>query len=398
MTAASTHPTIIAPPVAVGEETDGPPQFARPSPTQLTIRCSSLDRVMACSGSLLPIDAPYAPQTASAAEGTAAHQALAVVVAGADPDLDAIATNHHVDRDDLAALVARGREAWAMVSRHFADPVPERLMATDLTPAVTIRGTADVVSIDDGDIAVLDWKCGWKPSENPCQLQGYAFLAASLSGKIKSITAIEAWLRAGTMRVHKWAEEDTCSFAERVLAQVKCAGKQWGPSHEACRYCPRQNACQARDEWSRSAVSALAPLAAETPVTRELIGELYGQSKQLAAALRRYNSALIEHLLDGPIPLPGSGQLVLHEQEQDSILPAAAMPVLRDEMRLSPMEANAVLRISKSGLRNVVKARARKGQAASAMREIMSRLRKAGAIETTIKTTVEVAAVEGDTK
>lgn len=348
------------------------------------IRCSSTDRVMACASSLTPTDHPYSPNNDAAREGHAAHAAMAVVVAGAEPDVDAIAAEYQVSRDELVSLVSKGRKAWGELQRWFPEAVPERHARADLGGDVELAGTADVMSVRrDHHAAVLDWKAGWKPSEHPHQLMSYAYLAANLAGGVQDVLAVEVWLRLGTFRVYRWSTDQLAAYAVRLAEQTEHVGKQWGPSPAACQYCPLQLTCQARADYLAGGADGLIPIAGNRyAVTRELVGQLWDKRTELRRALDRFDSIAGALLEEGPIPLDGERELRLVTSERSRIRAAQSFAYLRGVLELTPEEADRVLSVSKTKLAEVLKARAPKGKGAAAIRKVMTDLEQSGAIET----------------
>lgn len=365
----------------------------------MTIRCSSTDRVMACASSLTPTATPYTPNHDEAREGTAVHEALAVVVAGAEPDMDAISDKHRVERDNLVGLINWGRQAWDKIQKYFPHPEPEKLMSAELGDGVVLRGTADVVSVvapSSPAVAVLDWKSGWKPSEHPYQLMSYATLAAAQRGPFDgNVVGVEVWLRPGTLKVYRWSAEQLAAYRDSLLAQVRRIGQQWGPSPQACQYCPLQLACQARREYVRSAITSLTPVADERyPVSRELIGQLWDKRTELRKALNQFDQIAGEMLAQGPIRLDTGRQLELVASERQLITPSKAFRYLRETLQLNPQEADQVLSVSKTQLARVIQARSARGKGAAAIRQAMADLTEADALETYIHLEKRVTRVE----
>jgi hypothetical protein len=350
-----------------------------------TTRCSFLDTVMACSGSLVPVDNPFNPQNPEATEGTAGHEALARMVEDKDPEVDAIASKYHVDRGAIAMILPRGREAWSQVKQWFPDPVTEYPMAADLEPDVTVTGTGDVLSMQPGVVAVLDWKAGWQPSDHPHQLRGYAALgietARGRGYDVKEVLAVEVHVRVGTMEIHRWSSDDMEDWIRSLLKQVARAGTQWGPGPVACQYCPRQLVCDSLREYTHNGIAAL--IAADKgKMTPEKLASLWDYSRVVKRAVGRYEGLMHAALEgEGPIPLDEFRELSLVDTEKDKIIPAMVMRYLREDLELSAMEINACARISKTALCDVVKARVPRGKGAGAIREMLAKLKRTGAIE-----------------
>ena len=361
----------------------------------LTIRCSSLDRAMTCSGSLAEPKIPYNPNTDEAREGTAGHEALAKIVIGEIPDIEAIAAKHDIETEALAELVGRGKRAWEDLRKWFPNPATEIRMSDFFGgDVVELRGTADVLASSPDTLAVLDWKFGWAPSEHTYQLLGYADLAVGECGMPTSghVLCCEVWVRAGEIRVRRYDMDALADFDRVLISQVRQTGKQYGPGLDACRYCPHQTSCQARDEWMRSSVTALTPVAENQALTPAMVGSLYERAKMLGKALDRYDEVLKAMLAQAPVPLPDGRKIVLEERQQDKVRPSKAMPYLREGLQLTPDEADEILSVSKGGIERVVKARAPKGKGAAAVRETMAALAAADAVEEITKRQIKVVA------
>lgn len=345
------------------------------------VRCSALDRVMACASSALPCDHPYSPESDEAREGTAAHAVLAQMVNGEEPDVDAAASEHRVDRDILAGLLSRGRLAWRELSPLFPEARAEVRMEEHLPPSgLHLTGTTDALSIDGA--AVLDWKTGWLPSDHPHQLRGYAMLAlARLPPDVEELLAFEVHLRAGTYEPHRWSVKEMLAWADKLSRQVARAGQQWGPGPVSCHYCPHQTTCQAREDYVRGACTSLAPLAGTGAVTREQVAGLWDQSRVLSRALARYEAVVGEMLAAGPLPLDDTRQLELVDETRDKITPSLAAPVLH-RLGLGG-QMDHYLRVSKGALCDAAKAGAAKGKGAAAVRGLLAELESAEAIEKT---------------
>lgn len=349
----------------------------------MIIRCSSTDRVMACASSLLPTETPYTPNNDEAREGHAVHAAMAVVVAGAEPDVDALCDEYRVERGTLIGLINRGRQAWDQVRQWYPEAVPERPMEAQLGEEVTLRGTSDVASVvREQSAAVLDWKGGWKPSEHPYQLMSYATLAGMLAGRVPHVLGIEVWLRLGTLRIRRWTLDQLAAYGVALVEQAKRKGEQWGPSPTACQYCQRQTNCQARDEYLQSAVTSIAPLGGNRyPVSRELVASLWDKRTELYRALKRFDAIADEMLTEGPIPLDDGRQLELIAEERERLIPAPTIRYLREHIELNADEANTCLSVSKGKLGEVLRARVPRGKGAAAIRQTMADLQQAGAVE-----------------
>lgn len=357
-----------------------------------TIRCSSVDRVLQCSASLA-VDGPeYNPNTPEATEGTACHGAMVRVVTGEGPTVEDVSVKFGLDSDTIAQAVSFGAKAWGEIAQWFPDPHCEVAMETELAPGVILRGHADVIGASSEMVSVDDHKFGWSPSIHTGQIRSYSYLARSVHGMPPSgfVLGVETWVRARELRMHKFRDEDLDRLRDELLDAIKHPD-HYGPSADACHYCPRQLDCQARAEWLRSGVTALVPLEENQLVTRELVADIYDRTKQLGAALRRYDEVLRQMLEEGPLALSDGRVIAFEDREQEQIRASKAMQIIREELQLTPDEADEAITITKSGIERVLKARAPKGKAAAYMRETLGRLREVGAIEKIQKRMMKVS-------
>ncbi len=212
-------------------------------PEEITVRCSSTDSGLRCAGHWAPTDAPYNPESDDSREGDAGHEVMAQHVMGVDPDIEAIARKHSVDPDELRRMYARGKKAWEEVKQWFPNPSAEHRLE-GLLPGgarkITLRGTADLVQLV-GQVAVLDWKFGWAPTVHPKQLKSYSYLAMENAEDFPDdghVIGIEAWLRVGELRVHRFSRKELFEHEYAIVQQIERIGTQYGPSDDACKYCP----------------------------------------------------------------------------------------------------------------------------------------------------------------
>jgi hypothetical protein len=343
--------------------------------TPLTrIRGSSAGTAMQCNGSLVPTDFPYNPQSDEARAGTAKHVALAAMVRGEDPPIVQIAEHYQVDADEIAKAVAAGRTIWAEVGKWYPQAKTEQRIEGLVT-----CGTADVLSVGDGTLAVLDWKTGWGRNDHDDQLMAYADAARYQHTMPASgyITAIEAWTAHRETITRNFTADELDGFRARADDQLAHAGSQYSAGRW-CDYCAHQNHCPARDEYLRASVVALTD--EPTAMTAETLGSLYDRAKMLRSALARYDRLLDDELAKGrPVPMGGGKIITLEVQEQDEILPIEAQNVLTSEGFTSD-DITEIMKVPKAAIERVLKGKVDKGAAAGAMRQVMAALREAGAV------------------
>jgi hypothetical protein len=125
--------------------------------------------------------------------------------------------------------------------------------------------------------------------------------------------------------------------------------------------------------------------------TTAVIAGLYDKSRMVARALRHYDDVLKSLLAEGPLVTSDGRTITIEPQEQDYIKPSKAIRLFREELKLTADEVNIALKITKSGLQEVLKGRAPRGKAAAYMRTAMARLCEVGAVEKVIKPRIKVS-------
>ena len=156
-----------------------------------TIRCSSLDRIIACPASLQAPDSVIIDEAGEPARiGSAVHEALACAIKCDPVDLDHIARVHGVEVKSFAHLYGAGKRVWGEIEAAI-DLWPgavEACYEMELMPGVTLTGHPDALGaqcawVDDDKYAdtpclvIPDWKTGNKLQSYHYQQRGYAALA-----------------------------------------------------------------------------------------------------------------------------------------------------------------------------------------------------------------------------
>jgi len=351
---------------------------------QVKISGSKADAALACAGSLEPTATPYNPQSDEANEGTAKHAALAYVARGEEPPFAEIAERFQVEVDELERAAVFGRQSWAELSKWMPNALTEQRVEGPVT-----MGTADVLSVvygDDDDhpetLAVLDWKTGRSGDEHPYQLMAYADAARAKFGMPASgyVSGFEVWTALREQRTRNFTVAELDGFRERAAKQIARIGEQYAAGPH-CKFCPRQYQCPARDEYLRGTVAALVTTDGEQrAITREVLGTLYERSKIITRALAAYGKLLDEALADGPIALPDGRVLGLKTVERDELDGCKTSTILSNDCGFTEDDLSEVLSATKSGIERVVKSKVAKGGGAAAMRQILGKLREAGAI------------------
>lgn len=344
------------------------------------VRCSALDRVMTCSGSLIAPEYPIDYPSLIGSSGTAGHVALSRIIGdGVDPETaidDAASSDSSLDRSDIAFCVGEALRAWREVAGGSLVParteVPLRSRLT--------RGTADVVVIDEDDAIVLDWKMGYAGDRHEAQLTGYAAGVVELMGrwpKSNRIRTIEVHVRHGTFFERHVTPQKLHDFETELSRRIAHPEKQWAPGR-ACTYCPSRHACKAREQWSRSAVALLTE-SMELGPTREMIAELYPRAEALKSALESYWDVLSGAMDDGPLTLPDGRVASWAETRREEIDLASAWSTLRAE-GIEAADILGATRISKTALKGVIERTAPRGQKSKRSKAVLDALREAQAV------------------
>lgn len=340
---------------------------------------SSVPALLDCASSQAECEHPYEPKSDAADAGSGAHDALAEVAMGREPDLDGIAKSYGVEPKELSFLTHAGRLAWEEVKQYFPVPMVEHRLRGDW-----LRGRADVFSVTDEDMAILDWKSNRERTDYNGQLMGYAACAADQygmpeSGKIRVFTV---WLRLGEIDCRAVRQDDIERFYHEVSRARLNIGKSFNPG-QACTYCRRQLVCEARTEYVRSSMMALQVIGDEFPNLPEAkLGRLYSRVQMVEKVIRQYRDGLRMQLrADGP-QYDGNGKVIdLVERKRDIIKPMEAWTILQDN-GFSDEELARCISISSTQVGDVAAERAPKGGMGKARAAIKQALRDGGALTT----------------
>jgi hypothetical protein len=354
-------------------------------------RCSSLDRVFACPGSILPCDAPPEAGGPDAVLGRACHEALSYIPQGVPPPVAEIAAKYGVDADEIERAVANGRRAWRdKVGIYFPTPLVERRLEGCLC-----RGTSDVVQatidLSPGPLLSLrigDWKTGRSGDRHPYQLMGYASAAVEEFGWPANdvVTVFEIWTACQRIEVTNIECEEIEIFRSKLAQMMRAANdapdKLEYRAGGHCNFCPHRSTCPTLARWMRGSVTALVAVDHGQPVTRETLARNYLKAKEIDKAMRRFWAAVDLALEDGPLELPDGSRAEHVYEQREKIAAGPAVRALVAAGLVDCGEDEDFLRgdVSKARLTEFAAAHAPKGRKAALMREIYAVLRKAEAI------------------
>ena len=343
---------------------------------------SKLGRFLECPSSVFDDGSPaYNPDSEPSQTGTAAHAASAEMVLGREPNIAAIAHDNNADPAEVGILLRMAARAWDVIKGSFPEPRVE----VPLTGVVT-HGRCDVLHTDGETLAILDWDFGWLGTDKLSQLRGYADAARQMFGMPKSgvIQAFHVHARKGTATPYRFDPDELDMFRVRVQGKLDRIGKDYGPSHETCRFCPRQLTCQARADYARASVTALVQIGGPQPlaVSDAMLTDLYTRWKEAKRAVELFDKLLGERLKTGPLPFPDGRTLVLGDQEREEIDALLAWPIL--EAHLTPAELSTAIKVGKTAVLDAVKAKAERGKKGRIADALMDELRGAGAVTTKV--------------
>jgi hypothetical protein len=245
-----------------------------------------------------------------------------------------------------------------------------------------VTGHADIVSVTDTVARSGDWKFGWKDSDYGAQLRGYAAIILLEHPELTEATSTVLWVRDCEIENYTMGRAE----AEQWLADLSQHVRHWdGVYHPGnhCEWCPRAHACDAAAAASRRTIQAFQaePRDLSTMTADELFDLL-----EMARSAERYAKRAIE-LIRGHVVCAGTltgehYELTIKNQQHRYLRPIEGFNVLQDA-GFDDDDLAQVMSLSLTEAANVVKAKAKRGKGAAAIRELNASLEEAGAIITT---------------
>lgn len=344
------------------------------------IRCSSLPMLFKCARSLEEVDIEIDSVSGPADLGTAVHKAMSSIVHGDRPDIDMLALQFGVDKDELGRLVWYGRQAWSELKPSFPNPQDE----VEVSAEGVLNGHIDLLSRTAGHARFLDWKTGRKEeADYYAQMAGYALCIACQFPPVDFVTGTVVWLRSQSVETYAFNRRDIDAFADRLQGLPNSEGFTYG---EHCAHCRRSHECPALTAMARrdvaifSADDVMAQVEAATP--RELV-----HIRRRARALQSFADQLDESIrrriaATGPLDSGDGYQLALVEENGKREVDALkAWPVLQGH--LSDEEMAECVTVSARKADDAVAKKAGRGQGSGAKRRLASDLEAAGAVTQT---------------
>ena len=336
------------------------------------MRCSSLPRIFQCPQSRHKPEGIMIDQTSDAAEmGTLVHKVIADYIRGYEVDWNAYTV-------EVKYLVNNGIKFYQMLVDDYGltlRSIEEPIEKGSLT------GTPDLVmTSEDGDLYVIDWKTGRVQRDYMRQGQGYVSCLAD-EGYF-----IIADLRTGEYEVSKYTQENIKAFRKELAKVAK--SEAYNPS-EACEFCPRSHECDARGVLVRSHIKDLLSLDGVVELTPALISDAETQVGIIKRIIKNYDDAkkmlVAEH---GEITLSDGRVMSIEDNERETIvLNKQLLDNLPDVIGVrdidTALEQIGEITISKSAITNAIKANKMKGEKIGELIESkMEKMRNLGATKT----------------
>jgi len=366
-------------------------------------RCSSIDRHLACSGSIGFEGQDFEePGDGTSLLGTAVGDAFEQYAARGVTDLEGVAERHGVAVDQIAPAFYSGRQVWLQISHWFTGKWSTQYKVAGRTT----MGTSDIVNIEKQypdesaeavSIAIVDVKLGMSDDEHPGQLKGYSLAMYDQYGGVPRsghILAIELQLLNKRVLVQKLTKDDLEAFRAQLERQHKLAYEDVFTAGDWCKYCPGRHECEPRDKWLRASASALVEVSRSVTTTRQALARAHPKVAVLKRAINAYEKALKHEIrAGGPIPDGNGSCIALVEKPVEK---------LRSSIALGPAMTNGLdidlcATITKSGLKRAVKAQAdamkaagQKYNQAQAMRDILGTIEGADGVVHETQTRIEV--------
>lgn len=226
---------------------------------------SAAHRWIACPASVhMSAQVPEPPESTYAAEGTLAHavaefEARAALVEPMAADAYVTARTA-LGGDDEMHSHALG---YVNLLRELREQMPYAglLLEQRLPTGVpSCWGTSDAVLVSPDEIVVVDYKYGRgvqveAPGNPQLRLYGVGALEAfgDLLGEVRTVTMVVHQPRLGHRSAEILSAADLRAWRDGLIPVAEVALGQdapFGPSEEACRWCPASGQCVAQKEWA----------------------------------------------------------------------------------------------------------------------------------------------------
>ena len=265
-----------------------------------------------------------------------------------------------------------------------------------------IIGTADVVSLGDGVVTVLDYKTGWTdygPLKSNWQLSFYALCAARAYDMDKASIGIIR-IREDGSHYLDMAEldffdlEDVAFRLESVVAGVREADEALNSGKflrlregEHCRRCPAMARCPAMVALVKELAQSTEADVGSIELTQETAPAIYGKLRAVRAVVERMEATMETWAASSPISLSNGKVYGRTRLPRDVFEPQVAVSILKVDFGADFVgrAVDITPRVTKEGLRRAIRfeAQRNKGMRVEAtLRALQERLRAAGGLTT----------------
>lgn len=328
---------------------------------------SSAHRWISCPASirleaLIPVPKESSEGSSYAAEGTLAHS-LGELKARLRFGMVDSATYSFEELVLMTECYDRGWD-WEEMQRHTDDYVELIADRMTLFPHSTLRlerrvhpqvpecwGTADVIIISPQHVEIIDLKYGTGirvDAEGNPQLRLYgvgALELADLLGDIKLVRCTVFQPRRDSVSTEELTAEELRHWRDSIIpiAEDALSGSDvFGPSQEACRFCPAAGDCKARMEAAAAEDFATDP----DLLTPEEVGDLLTRLPEVRAWLSDFETAAMRRMYDERQHIPG-WKVVYSGGRRSVVDPEAARKALlaagyTEDMYLKPPAERAL--------------------------------------------------------
>lgn len=289
-----------------------------------TLAPSAAERWISCPASvLLAEDVPEQPDSVYAREGTAAH-ALGELMARQQLLKDLTEKQYESQLRAWRKTFDVASDAEAEMAEHaqaYVDFLRERL---DATPASSLLleqrlptgvpncwGTSDAVIVSPTVVESVDLKYGMgirvSAVDNPqLRLYGIGALEAygDLLGEVHTVRMTIFQPRLAHVSTEELPAAELRSWRDSILPIAQAAlepGAPFGPSEEACRWCPMSGNCKPQMEWATTRDFGLQPDVMSDDELAAALDALPG-IKQWVAAVEAYT---LNRVYSEGKPIPG---------------------------------------------------------------------------------------------
>lgn len=360
----------------------------------LSLRASALPLAFRCPASIRRGALNLNQSHEAASNGTAAHELLRTLPSSGKIDWERVpdvAKSFAADPDETRMLVALGTKLWNQIEESFRGAMTEVDLKHEIAPGVFLTGHADLLAVSQTSMRVGDWKTGRKDNDHSHQFRAYAAMAVLATEGVDEVTGTGLWVRDQEIENYTMNRAEATRWAQSLLAQVVNWDGIYRPGHH-CLHCPRNHECEASNALVRRDVAAIADKSLVVRAETELLSmpaneivEVLHRADMVEKYAKRVREAIKEHVEKHGDVVADGVRLTINEETRRELDPLKTWPVL-EELGFKDEELGRVMRLSISGIEDVVRERTPKGLKKAAVESLGARLVASGAVNTnTIK-------------